>query len=77
MDTKTSLREQPGMDDMKIGPAGQTFGQLKDAVIDARQAMKGALLTGRADDALMERYGSAVDLLKAAYVRVGLPYKAP
>ena len=77
MDTKTPLRGQPGMDDLKIGPGGQTFAQLKDAVIDARRAFQATLMKGQADEAIMEDYGRAVDLLKAAYVRVGLPYKAP
>ena len=77
METKTPLREQPGMDDLKIGPAGQTFRELKQAVLDARQECAFMLMQGQADDALVERYDSAVGLLKAAYVRVSLPYKAP
>jgi hypothetical protein len=77
VDTKTPLRERPGMDDMKIGPAGQTFGQLKQAVLDARAAFQAELMKGEADDTLMASYGAAVDLLRAAYTRVGLPYTAP
>lgn len=77
MAAKTPLAEQPGMDTLRIGPAGQTFAELKQAVLDARQKFQAELLRGRADNALMERYDSAVGLLKAAYVRVGLPYKAP
>lgn len=65
------------MDDHKIGPAGETFGQLKANVLSARSAFMSELLQGRADDALMEAYDGAVRLLKAAYVRVGLPYVAP
>lgn len=72
-----SLAGMPGMDDIKIGPAGQTFGQLKQAVRDHRARFNAALLKGAADEDLMDTYMAAVDLLKAAYTRVGLPYVAP
>jgi hypothetical protein len=75
--TRTPLADQPSMDDIKIGPAGQTFGQLKQAVRDTRAAVMTALMKGQADDAMMERHNSNVRLLEAAYVRVGLPYTAP
>lgn len=77
MDTKTPLREQPGMDALKIGPAGQTFAQLKQDVLTERHSFQAALLRGEATDGQMEAYDRAVGLLKAAYTRVGLPYKAP
>lgn len=79
MRSRTALADQPSMDDLKIGPAGQTFGQLKQAVIDARAAFMCSLLQDDARvgaEALMA-YESAVRLLEAAYVRVGLPYTAP
>jgi hypothetical protein len=77
MDTKTPLAEQPSMDDMKIGPGGQTFGQLKQAVLDSRAALLAALFTTDVPTALIERHNANVRLLEAAYVRVGLPYTAP
>lgn len=72
MDTKTSLREQPGMDDYKIGPAGQTFGQLKADVRATRAAY-----TSCPCDHHVTAWEVSVSLLRAAYTRVGLPYKAP
>lgn len=77
MDTKTPLADQPSMDTLKIGPAGQTFAELRQAVLDTRAALLAALVKGEADDALMEAHSSSVRLLEAAYVRVGLPYTAP
>ncbi len=65
------------MDDHKIGPGGQTFGQLKADVLDRRAEFMSALMKGEADESLQEAYDDAVRLLKAAYVRVGLPYIAP
>ena len=65
------------MDELKIGPAGQAFGQLKADVLDKRAAFLAALMQGQADDALAESYNSACRLLRAAYTRVGLPYRAP
>ena len=72
-----TLAHLPSMDDLKIGPAGETFGQLKQRVLDCRYDFKTALLRGEADDDLMDVYDSAVQVLKAAYIRVGLPYVAP
>jgi hypothetical protein len=77
MDTKTPLAEQPSMDDMKIGPGGQTFGQLKQAVRDSRAELMAALFTADVPTELMERHSTNTRLLEAAYVRVGLPYAAP
>lgn len=77
METKTPITELPGMDAIKIGPGGQTFGQLKEAVRDHRAAFQAALMRGEADDALMARYDTASRMLQAAYTRVGLPYVAP
>lgn len=65
------------MDDIKIGPGGQTFGQLKQDVLSTRSAFQSALLRGQATDDMLDAYRAAVDLLEAAYVRVGLPYVAP
>lgn len=73
----TPLADMAPMDDHKIGPAGETFGQLKARVLDSRADLMTALLRGQADDALMERHSANVSLLEAAYVRVGLPYVAP
>ncbi len=72
MDTKTPLRGQPGMDDLKIGPAGQTFAQLKSDVRATRAAY-----TSCPCDHHLGALESSVSLLRAAYVRVSLPYKAP
>lgn len=65
------------MDDIKIGPAGQTFGQLKQDVLSTRQAFMAALFKGEVDREVMEAHHTAVRLLEAAYTRVGLPYVAP
>lgn len=72
-----SLAGMPGMDDIKIGPGGQTFGQLKADVLSTRQAFMAALMRGEADNEVAEAHHTAVSLLEAAYVRVGLPYVAP
>jgi hypothetical protein len=65
------------MDDIKIGPAGETFGQLKGAVREHRAAFQAKLIKGEADEALMDAYDTASRMLQAAYTRVGLPYVAP
>lgn len=79
--THTTLAAGPSMDDHKIGPAGQTFGQLKQAVLDARAAFMASLVdpgcAPREGAELMIAYESASSLLRAAYTRVGLPYVAP
>lgn len=72
MDTQTR-----NMDDIAIGPAGETFGQLKAAVLDSRADVLSALCKGALSDALMERHQRNVDALEAAYVSVGLSYEAP
>lgn len=60
------------MDSLKIGPAGETFGQLKQNVKTARRAY----MDDRTESTL-KAYQSAQDMLRAAYTRVGLPYVAP
>lgn len=70
--THTTLAAGPSMDDHKIGPAGQTFGQLKQAVLDARERF-----TRLGTQSSMDELSDAQRLLRAAYVRVGLPYVAP
>ena len=67
-----SLASGPSMDDIKIGPAGETFGELKQRVRDARE--RWARLGTQ--DALDE-LETAHSLLRAAYVRMGLPYVVP
>lgn len=60
------------MDSLKIGPSGETFGQLKQNVKTARRAYM-----DKRTEATLKAYQSAQDMLRAAYVRVGLPYVAP
>lgn len=72
MSAKTSMRTLPDMDDIKIGPAGQTFGQLKQRVRDTR-----LVYVTHPGLAALHDLEVATRMLKAAYVRVGLPYKAP
>lgn len=67
METKT-----PSMDDIKIGPGGQTFGQLKADVRATREAYIACPC-----DHHLTAHEVSVSLLRAAYVRVGLPYVAP
>lgn len=68
----TPLAQRPAMDSLKIGPGGETFGQLKQAVRDARLVY----LTHPGPTALAD-LDAASRMLRAAYVRVGLPYVAP
>jgi len=76
--TRTPLAELPNMDDLAIGPAGETFGQLKARVIDQRQQFMAALMQpGGPGDALMDSYKAAQLALQAAYESVGLEYIAP
>ena len=69
---RTPLSDKPDMDDLSIGPAGETFGQLKSDVRDTRAAY---LLCP------CDHHSGALEvstrMLRAAYTRVGLPYKAP
>ena len=65
------------MDALKVGPGGQTLGELKADVMDERASFLSALARGLADDELMDRYEDAVKMLRAAYTRMGLPYTAP
>lgn len=65
------------MDGYKIGPAGQTLGELKADVLAERQVFLSALARGEVDDELMDSYNTAQSLLRAAYVRLGLGYVAP
>lgn len=74
---RTTAKLEVDMDAIKIGPAGQTLGQLKAAVLDTRDVFLSALV-GQGDlDAAHEAYDGAVRLLRAAYVRMGLSYVAP
>ena len=79
MDTKLRLADMPGMDDTKIGPAGETFGQLKANVLAARAAYVSALTEGRLNlhPEVGDGLDTAVSLLRTAYACVGLPYEAP
>lgn len=72
MRAKTSVSTLPDMDDLKIGPAGQSFGELKQAVRETRTAYTDCPCSVHLGD-----LEAATRMLKAAYVRVGLPYKAP
>jgi hypothetical protein len=65
------------MDAIKIGPGGQTLGELKAAVLDTRAVFLSALLGQSNLEAANEAYDVAVRLLRAAYTRMGLPYVAP
>ena len=65
------------MDGYKVGPAGQTLGELKAAVLAERQVFLSALARDEVTVELMESYNTAMRLLHAAYVRLGLPYTAP
>lgn len=62
----------PPMDDLKIGPGGQTFGELKQAVVTAR-----AIYTADPSPLTVGVLEEAASLLHAAYNRVGLPYVSP
>lgn len=75
--TRPSLADMPPMDDHKVGPGGQTFGELKQAVRDAWSDFLASLVTGKDCDAKLDAHDAAVAMLKAAYTRVGLPYVAP
>jgi hypothetical protein len=65
------------MDGYKIGPAGQTLGELKADVIAERRVFMAALARGEADDDAIGAYHAAISLLRAAYTRMGLEYVAP
>lgn len=67
-----NLAELPSMDELAIGPGGQTFGQLKAAVVTSRAAYMSHECQVCLD-ALLDAQG----MLRAAYTRVGLPYVAP
>jgi hypothetical protein len=74
---RTALAGKPDMDELAIGPDGETFGQLKQRVRDTRAAYTAC----STDNPELPRYGdelaAAVARLRAAYTRVGLRYKAP
>jgi hypothetical protein len=72
MSTAADITALPSMDDHKIGPGGQTFGDLKQAVLDARERF-----TRLGNQAALDELAEATRMLRAAYVRVGLPYVAP
>jgi hypothetical protein len=73
----TSAPLHVDMDALKIGPAGQTLGELKQALLDARADFVTSAQRGEPDDGRAQRVSDAVSLLRAAYVRLGLPYKTP
>jgi hypothetical protein len=74
----TSAPLHVDMDALKIGPAGQTLGELKQSVRDAREALRAELASGRGARAdLVDASFDATRMLRAAYVRLGLPYKTP
>lgn len=72
MDTRTPLTTRPAMNDLPIGPGGETFGQLRSAVVGAREAYGRCPCDHHAD-----AWQGAQDALLAAYELVGLPYEAP
>jgi hypothetical protein len=72
-----NLADMPQMDDHKIGPGGETFGQLKQRVRDCRLAYVGCSNDSPVLHEYAEELASAVRVLRAAYIRVGLPYVSP
>jgi len=70
--TRPNLADLPGMDDIEIGPAGETFGQLKQRVRDARAALE-----RNWTEETVGTLNDATSMLRAAYTRVGLRYRAP
>lgn len=72
-----NLATAPPMDMHKIGPAGETFGELKQRVVDCRQAFLDCPPDSPERDDAAEALSSATSLLRAAYTRVSLPYVAP
>ena len=60
-----------------MGPGGQTLGELKQDVRDARALFMSALLCGEVTDDLLGILLTAQNMLQAAYIRMGLEYVAP
>lgn len=67
-----NLDSSPPMDKLRIGPGGQTFGQLKRDVRATREAYVSCPCPHH-----LEALSASQDMLKAAYAKVGLPYVAP
>ncbi len=69
------------MDAIVIGPSGETLGELKQAVRNARSDFLRSLLADGADSREGSRtlltYQATSGLLNAAYELLGLPYEAP
>ena len=64
------------MDALKVGPGGQTLGELKEAVLRARQLVVSSW-SAEASDRASEALNDATRMLRAAYIRMGLPPKTP
>lgn len=60
------------MDELRIGPGGQTFRQLKQDVRATREAYVSCPC-----DHHLGALSDSQDMLRAAYTKVGLPYVAP
>ena len=65
------------MDALKVGPGGQTLGELKQAVLDAEAALVAALNEGATTQDHIDACKTSQRMLRAAYVRMGLPPKTP
>lgn len=74
MNQRTPLADRPGMGALPIGTEGETFGQLQQAVRDAREAYA-ACSDSRALAGFADRLADAQAALRAAYSSVGLPYQ--
>ena len=77
MNIRTPLANQPAMNALPIGPDGQTFGQLRQAVLDAREAYTRCPGDSPALADLGDKLAAAHEALRAAYELVGLPYVTP
>jgi hypothetical protein len=75
MNTRTPLAELPAMNDLVIGPDGETFGQLKRAVVDARIAYTLCPTDSHELARLGDELAEANSRLREAYAAVGLPYQ--
>jgi hypothetical protein len=68
----TSAPLHVDMDAYKVGPGGQTLGELKADVIERRNRFIASV-----DNADLEALETSIRMLSGAYVRLGLPYVAP
>lgn len=75
MNPRTPLADQPAMDDLPIGPDGETFGQLRQAVVDARIAYTRCPTDNSVIAQLGDDLAEANGRLRDAYAAVGLPYQ--